>query len=351
MRLFKMKTLLASLLLLAATASGIASSKNLCEGFLPPNDLKIPVGNHSYRGVLNNGGLTEAQFNSVMDRIQSMYGDVVKQRGGNLVINRLWTDATVNSSAEQQGSDWILNMYGGIARHPDVTYEGEALIACHEMGHHLGGAPKISGFGGDWASNEGGADYFATLKCLRTFFAPEDNASIIAKATIDPLAKSQCEAQFSAKPDQDICMRISLSGESIAYLFQDLRKEPTRPKLSTPDTSQVSQTFDDHPATQCRMDTYFNGSICNVAATVPNSDTDFKVGTCVQGVDSVGYRPRCWFSPDSSGGQGSGLPTPGQPGQPGEPPGPGQPGACPFGDESLCQQICQLDPTQPFCKK
>ena len=226
-------------------------------------------------------------------------------------------------------------MYGGIARHPDVTYEGEALIACHEMGHHLGGAPKFAGFGNSWAADEGGADYFATLKCLRIFYSHDDNSSIIAHANIDPLAKSKCLAQFHSQADQDICMRISMSGESISYLFQDLRKESGRPQLSTPDLSQVATTFDSHPATQCRMDTYFSGSICPVAATVPNSDTDFKVGTCVQGADPVGFRPRCWFQPDtsSSGGGGGGT------------------GTCPIGDPSVCQQLCQMQPTLPFCTK
>ncbi len=168
MKRFRSAILLAAVVLISFTTTGMSTSKKMCEGFLPPNDMKIPVGDRSHMGILNNGSLTEAQYNVIMDRIQSMYGDIVRQKGGTLVINRLWTDATVNSSAEQQGNQWIINMYGGIARHPDVTFEGEALIACHEMGHHIGGAPKIqSMFGGNqWATNEGGADYFATLKCL-----------------------------------------------------------------------------------------------------------------------------------------------------------------------------------------
>jgi hypothetical protein len=334
---FKSVSLLAAALLLAAfSTSGVSNSKTLCEGFVPANDMRIPVGDRSHLGLRNNGGLTEAQYNSIMDRIQSMFQDVVKQRGGNLVINRLWTDDTVNSSAEQQGSSWIINMYGGIARHPDVTIEGEALIACHEMGHHLGGAPKEAAMGAPWATDEGGADYFATLKCLKTFFAADDNASVLSHATVDPLAQSQCKAQFSAKVDQDICQRISLSGESVSYLFQDLGKEATRPQFGTPDTTQVSQTNDDHPATQCRMDTYFAGGLCQIAASVPNSDTDFKAGSCVQGVDKIGFRPRCWFNPDSNGGGGGGG---------------GGGGTCPLGDQSQCDQLCKIMPTLPFCKQ
>lgn len=340
MNILKTATLVVATVLLGFTSTANTNSEKLCEGFLPPNDMKIPVGDHSHIGMMKkgaSGGVSEADYNKIMDRIEAMYTDVVKQRGGTLVVNRLWTDSTVNSSAEQQGGQWIINMYGGIARHPDTTYEGEALIACHEMGHHLGGAPKINSmFGGAWATNEGGADYFATLKCLRTFFEKDDNASIISKANIDPLVKTKCLANFTNQTDQDICMRISMSSESVSYLFQDLSKEKTRPQFSTPDTHQVDQTNDDHPATQCRMDTYFAGSICHVAVSVGNSDTDFKAGSCVQGTDADGFRPRCWFNPDSTSG--------GSPGGPGD-------GTCPFGDDSLCKQLCQMDPSYPFCKK
>ena len=58
-----------------------------------------------------------------MDRVQSIYGPIVAAHGGRLVINRLWEDATVNASAEQVGGDWILNMYGGLARHASLRVE------------------------------------------------------------------------------------------------------------------------------------------------------------------------------------------------------------------------------------
>jgi thermitase len=43
-------------------------------------------------------------------------------------------------------------------------------------------------------------------------------------------------------------------------------------------------------------------------------------------------------------------PDPGNPGFPGLP-DPGQPGECPLGDPSLCQILCQISPTLPFCQK
>jgi hypothetical protein len=310
-------TALLSALAVTALISGFATPKHtLCEGFLPENTMKIPVGwkmpksAHQRYGLKlgEAGGITLEQYNQIMDRVEKFYTPIVSARGGQFVVNRLWDDATVNSNATQQGNQWIINMFGGVARHPAVTVEGETLIACHETGHHLGGAPKYGGSGGgwggwggnQWATNEGGADYFSAVKCMRFIFAQDDNEAIIAKATIDPLARQQCERQFATRADQLICLREALAGQSIAYLFQDIRKETTLPRFDTPDTTQVDQTFDSHPGTQCRLDTYFAAAICHVDKSAQNSDSDYRQGSCVQGVDDVGYRPRCWFKPDAS---------------------------------------------------
>ncbi len=296
---------LAAMIFVAAAAFGAKSMmpKELCEGFLPPNSMKIPVGSlvrSNFFEAKAAGGITEQQFNAVMDRIQKLYGPVVTQAGGNLTINRKWTDPTVNASAEEINGQWILNMYGGLARHQETTEEGMALVACHELGHHLGGAPKFSGWmGNDWATNEGGADYFATLKCLRNYFAEDDNAAILAGATIDPYGKARCESQFSNTPDQLLCERTLMGTNSVARLFMDLHKDPAPPDLATPDQAIVDQMDDNHPKTQCRMDTYFNGASCHVDKSVSNSKTDYREGSCVQNADQFGWRPLCWFKSEN----------------------------------------------------
>ena len=216
--------MIASAGLILAAGAGIAATqgRDLCEGFVPQNKMRIPVGTtrSMKKWAATTGGITEQQFNDVMDRVERLYGDDVKSAGGVLKINRLWTDETVNASAQQFGTTWVLNMYGGLARHKATTVEGMALVACHELGHHLGGAPRFAGWGGtsEWASNEGAADYFATLKCLRRYFLEDDNAAIIAATTIDPLAKDRCTSQFTSPADQLICMRTD-HGSSVGHGF------------------------------------------------------------------------------------------------------------------------------------
>jgi hypothetical protein len=290
-KVFQSVAALALLTTLGFTHKTAQTDVTLCKGFVPENNMYIPV------GLFSTGGLTEQQFNDVLDRIERLYKTDVEAKGDKLKINRLWNDGTVNASAQRQGNVQVLNMYGGLARHQATSIEGFALVACHEYGHHNGGAPKLSGWSGTWATNEGGADYFASLKCLRRFFAEDDNAAILATKTLDPVAEAACAAQFPDEKDRLICLRISLSGQSVAYLFQDLRKETTLPTFGTPDKTEVTRMYDSHPQTQCRLDTYFQGSLCVAKESETVSDTDYKVGSCYSPRDAAGVRPRCWFFP------------------------------------------------------
>jgi hypothetical protein len=300
-----MMSALALVMVTGAAAVAANETHELCEGFVPQNKLQIPVGQKGGNRFSTKaaGGITEVQFNEVMDRIERLYAPVIAQKGGKLKLNRKWTDPTVNASAQQQGGMWILNMYGGLARHTEIGVEGMALVACHELGHHIGGAPKIEGWFSTWATNEGGSDYFATLKCLRNYFAEDDNETIInaqAPGVIEPMMKDMCEKEFTQRKDQLLCLRGAIAGAQVAGLFMDLNKDKVRPSVTTPDKTIVTEMDDNHPATQCRMDTYFAGAVCNVDATVENSNSDYKQGSCVEGVATVGWRPRCWFFPSDS---------------------------------------------------
>ena len=259
--------------------------KTLCEGFLPPNNMKIPIGD--VRAL----GIKEDVFNRVMDKAAAVYAPIIASRGGTLKVNRLWSNPTVNASAEQRGSTWIINMYGGLARHAAVTEEGFALVVCHELGHHLGGYPRYSD--DPWASNEGQSDYFAVAKCLRKAYP-------LAKtpAGVDPVAAKRCESAFPAGAERNSCLSNALGGMSVAKLFQDLMGASVPPKFDTPDTSEVAQTDDSHPDTQCRLDTYFQGALCAKSQNEDFSTTDGVKGACTasQGFKE-GFRPRCWYKP------------------------------------------------------
>lgn len=273
------------------------------DGYFPKNDLNIPP------HVKSRGGVTQAQFNQILDKVHQIYEPIVRNYGGNLVINKKWNDGTVNAMAYRQGSTYMVDMFGGLARHERMTPDGLMLVACHEVGHHIGGAPHYKQSGGEWASNEGQSDYFATTKCMRKVLMNEDNENIIRTMTIDPVAREKCEDGFSAGNDQAICMRIAMAGMAGSSMFASM-SNGAMPRFDRPDTSQVSQTYDSHPHYQCRLDTYHQGSICSVDEDVDIGQQDPNEGTCNRPDGfTEGLRPLCWYKPTSGGGGGNPPPT------------------------------------------
>ena len=285
-----MKFLTAFVLSMALAAPSFACTEDGKGGFLPENDLSIPVGSKLA------GGLSEAQFNAVIDKLEVIYAPIVSQMGGRLTINRKWTDATVNANATRMGG-WIVNMFGGLARHNTITEDGFALVLCHEIGHHLGGAPKVGGLFNRWASNEGQSDYFATLKCLRKAFLNDNNAQAISRMNVPTTLSQACAKAWPNKDDRAICIRSGMAGVSVAGLFAALRNQPEG-KFETPDTNVVSRTDDAHPAHQCRLDTYLQGALCEKSFNEDVSQSDEVRATCHGSTGAkVGLRPLCWFKP------------------------------------------------------
>ncbi len=293
--------MLAIAALFLQTSANAHKSEELCH-FMPKNDLNIPV------GMELSGGIDETTFNNVIDNISSFYAPIIKSKGGNLKVNRLWTDGTVNASAQRQGSTYLLNMYGGLARHSRTTEDGFALVMCHELGHHLGGFPQSGGLLNinNWASNEGQSDYFGTMKCFRRVYENADNASVIAKMNVPETVKNKCSSSFKSASEINLCVRGAMAGKVLADLLWSLahgQKEftaDTMPNFDTPNPKVVSKTDNAHPEAQCRLDTYFAGAICQAAFTEEFGKKDPNTGACAQEKgDRFGYRPLCWYKPQN----------------------------------------------------
>ena len=300
---FKTATLVIGLTLVGSV---LACSEDGTGGFLPENDMYIPAG---MKGI--NGGITEAQFNAAIDKVETIYSPIVASMGARLQIERKWSDGTVNAYAQQSGKTWKVAMFGGLARHETITEDGMALVVCHEVGHHIGGAPKKGGsssggwWGGSsgassWASNEGQADYFATLKCLRKAFLNDDNIAVVADMKVPKTLVDACKkSNKSNKEDTALCVRTSMAGKSVADLFSALSKLPEA-KFDTPDAKIVTRTDDNHPKAQCRLDTYFQGSLCEIGMNEDVSQKEEVKGTCHPSLGhKIGTRPLCWFKPQN----------------------------------------------------
>ncbi len=287
MKTFKHGLLALSLL---AAPSVFACTVDGSEGIVEKNNLWISPSQKSVNGI------TEAQFNKVIDDVIVYMEPLVKARGANLTVVKKWEDGTVNAYAEQSGKEWKVSMFGGLARHETITSDGMALVVCHEIGHHIGGAPLYSWKAG-WAATEGQSDYFATTKCLRQVWSKDNNEEIVAAMEIPARVKELCGSQNVWNQDYAICLRGAMAGDSVARLFAALRKqEPS--KFETPDPKVAKYTQESHPATQCRLDTYFQGALCGADEMVEFSRDTEVTGSCHKTLGhTVGLRPACWHKP------------------------------------------------------
>lgn len=259
----------------------------LCEGFLPDNNLEVPVDS------FKTNGMNQQTFNQVIDSVTRVYAPIVQAKGGTLKSERLWQSSEVNAYAKREGRNWIISIHGGLARHQAITPDGLAVVVCHEVGHHIGGTPI---YRGQWASVEGQSDYFATLKCLRRVFEPEADSW---NGPVNSSARKKCEAAHGYNTTEaKVCMRIAMAGLSAANMNHALGGNGASPDFDRRDPSVVSATYESHPQSQCRMDTYFSGSLCRVPYSEDVSNSDHLKGVCKNTeMEEYGARARCWYKP------------------------------------------------------
>lgn len=267
----------------------LLSVKAIACNFLPENNLTIPV-------TKSTSGITEEQYHQAIDKFEARYRPILENIGKKLTIERLWEDPRVNAGTLKKEQEVIIRPYGGFARHPKITSDGYLLVLCHELGHHLGGSPKKNHPEPSWPSTEGQADYYATLKCLRKIFREDDNIAAIREIEVPSVITEKCSLSFKTAWEKALCIRTSMAGIAVAHVMAQTKREEN-PDVSTPDTSITAMTLDAHPDTQCRLDTYFQGSICEVSSYKPVSSQDEKIGTChpLNGHE-LGNRPSCWFA-------------------------------------------------------
>lgn len=264
--------------------------------FAPENNLKIGP------EVISFNGIDETAFNEIISSVEQVYAPIISQMGGRLYVDKNWNDANVNAYAERNGNIWIVKMLGGLARHGAITRDGFATVICHEIGHHIGGAPKMTEIRGQWASVEGESDYFASLKCLRKVWRNDDNIRVIQNMSVDPEADRLCKLTYTDPARAALCIRSVMAAVSTANLLADISNS-TRPSTASTDNSRVSKTVETHPKPQCRLDTYLNGALCTVSEDIDVNQSNANIGVCTDR-KNYGARPLCWYADSGAGGGG-----------------------------------------------
>jgi len=305
----KLDILLTLVSFLTVTAS-FSCDESGRSGITIENDLWIGPNDKS----ANN--LTKVDFNKAIDEVVEIYEEIVSSKGAKLKVKRLWDVGVVNAVAKREENVWEVIMFGGLARHKSITVDGFTLVVCHELGHHLGGAPRKIDWKGEtrWASNEGQADYWGVNKCFRKLMEKRGDSQDYVQSlnSVDPDVKKLCQSQFNdSNEDIAICIRSAYAGKSLASMFYEIRK-PKEDEgaesasvlqelaFMTKDQNIVEKTFHRHPMPQCRLDTYLSSALCPIKSFIDTDNDDPNIGTCNrQNGDELGVRPLCWFRPKS----------------------------------------------------
>lgn len=252
----------------------------------------LPENNYDDRTYYQAGEVTEQDFNDVLYAAEEIYGPIVAQFGATLNVNGDWRSKTVNAYADQDGDNWNVSFFGGLARHPNMTVNGFALVVCHELGHHLSGFPVYQD--SPWqAGNEGNSDFYATASCARKMFDPSSPLRYwgrdLMKRRTPPTQQTNCSG---SNIDREICQLSLDGGLSLGKVLADLASDKA-PSYETPDKTVVKKTSHSHPKAQCRLDSYKMGALCTKQwndEIIPGNKNEMMQVSCSD-------RPRCWYAP------------------------------------------------------
>ncbi len=268
----------------------------LAPGFALLLSLATAAEGHGESGAAPND-IDAESFDYIADTVVDLYAESFAQRQIQPVVNKRWDADEANAlSSLTAGYDrkaqrslrvWEIELKGGLARHPLLSRDAFALVVCHEVGHHVGGAPYAAEL-----SSEGQADYFATASCMKRYLRKTRYPPSYWREQLPPELGRACAVSFPVTADQAICRRSILAAFTLSRWIADTNGVKA-PALTRQDATVRAATLaHGYPGAQCRLDTLVAGALCPIDNETPEACTRQE-----------GYereaRPRCWFKPPS----------------------------------------------------
>jgi hypothetical protein len=251
------------------------------------------------------GGLDQEEYERILSNLEEIYHPLAQQIGMRLKFIRQWPspiqDAISGYEEDAEGRIFTMKFPGGLARHELMSVETYTMVACHELGHHLGGPPLFPG----GASVEGQADYFASYDCIRRVLEKSGDAhNPEISYQVSPLVEFFCaKAHPRSLYQQRVCQAVAYYGQQVTHFFATKKHQPA-PRFATPSLEVATVYYevgkDPHPPLQCRLDTYLAAALCDQhPITNSHSSVELNQITPCQTKEQfrLGERPLCWFIP------------------------------------------------------
>ncbi len=210
--------------------------------------------------------MNRQDFESVVNTVISPYMDKLETVGNEIEIDLNWDSTYPNASVSLKKGKVIMNFHGAFVKENNLSKDSFAIVVCHEIGHLLGGWPKV--FPTQKYSSEAQSDYFATASCIKKYFKQVKNSKPLNYGPIGQAQKDLCN-------NEESCLRglIAIVELSSAY--------PGDKNINSYSSEIANFTnFNDYPSAQCRVDTLRAGLLC-------------EQDECTNG---PGKRPACWYN-------------------------------------------------------
>jgi hypothetical protein len=253
--------------------------------FLPPEQEKAYQGAEGYQV----GGIDEETFDTLIDLAEEVYTPILKKNGLTLVFDRKWTDDTVNATCSRDTELVTVTMYGGLARHPEISAEGFLIVIAHELAHSMSIYPL---YPSSWASSEQSADNLAVQQIARKLFAQTETDNGGCNCGFAPTYSRKINdycAKFEGEAENIICKRSMAGALSLGKVLADLGGEPI-PSFETPSKVIVRKTQTSHASAQCRLDQYGIAALCD--KTIPEAPF---LSTKAKAMPYICSYSSCWF--------------------------------------------------------
>lgn len=157
-----------------------------------------------------------------IDFINQMESELSKQT--QLIVHFKTLSSRVNAEVIKVDDEIKIELMGGILRHQLMNPKTLKLLLCHEIGHVLGGEPKMSR--GGWSSTEGQADYYSSHECAKRLDFDEES--------------------------------FLQAAQDLTGIYAEVRGDKP-PRIENCDEHVAPRTNYGYPTLQCRMDTLLNG--------------------------------------------------------------------------------------------